>query len=102
MKKLMITFALVVGTGAGFTIGCGSKGGGGGIGVKPCDDYISKLESCAAKVGGKDGDQMKGMAKMMKDAWGKDAKNPDAKKGLADTCSSSLDELAGQLPDACK
>jgi hypothetical protein len=101
MKILMILFALVAGTGAGLSIGCGSKGGGG-IGVKPCDDYISKLESCGAKVGGKDGDQMKSMAKMMRTAWAKDAKNPDAKKYLAETCESSLEDLAKQLPDACE
>jgi hypothetical protein len=98
MKKLTIMFALVVGTGTGLTIGCGSKSGGGGIGVKPCDDYISKLESCAGKVGGREADSMRSMAKMMKESWKKDAKNPE----LAKTCESANDDLAAQLPDACK
>jgi hypothetical protein len=95
MKKLMIATVLM------FSAACGSKGGGK-VGVKECDDYISKLDACAAKVGGKDGEQMKSMAKMMREAWSKDAKNPDAKKYLAETCESAVEDLAEQLPAACQ
>ena len=91
MKKLV--FLAFVALGA-----CGGSKSGGGIGVKPCDDYIQKLESCAAKVGGKEGDSMKSMAKMMRDSWSKDAKNPD----LKGVCESAMDDLQDQLPDACK
>jgi hypothetical protein len=75
-----------------------TSGGGGSIGVKECDDYIAKWDSCykdpAVRAAAKPGlDQMK-------TAWASAAKDPNAKASLATGCKSAMDGLMAS--GACK
>jgi hypothetical protein len=75
-----------------------SGGGGGSIGVKECDDYIAKWDTCykdpAMKAAANPGlDQMK-------TAWAAAAKDPNSKAALGTGCKSALDALVAS--GACK
>jgi hypothetical protein len=88
-KKLFILplFLFAVACGGG-----GDKSGGGksdGIGVPACDEYITKVEACAAKVGGQIGESLKRGAKMFGDAWKDNAKDPQMKDQLPKTCTDA-------------
>ena len=74
-----------------------SGGGGGSIGVKECDDYLAKADSCY-----KDPSMaaMKSSLATQKAAWTEAAKNPQAKAGLANGCKAALDALVSS--GACK
>jgi hypothetical protein len=74
-----------------------TAGGGGSIGVKECDDYIAKFNSCykdpTAKAAAQPG------LDAMKQAWAQAAKEPAAKAGLAASCKAALDSFPSA---ACK
>jgi hypothetical protein len=74
-----------------------SGSGGGSIGVKECDDYIAKFNSCykdpTAKAAAQPG------LDAMKQAWSQAAKEPAAKAGLAASCKAALDSFPSA---ACK
>lgn len=85
---------------AGSSSGASASGGGAGssIGVKECDDYIAKWQSCYKDP------TMKAAAepafKTMRDAWAQQAKDPNSKAALATGCKAALDQLASN--PACK
>ena len=99
MKRVIGLFALAATLAV---IGACSKGSSGtvspeAIGVKECDDYIAKMQTCFAKDS-----NVKMMSEPMlaasKDAWVQAAKDPNAKAGLATTCKKMLDGFAGANP----
>jgi hypothetical protein len=79
------------------TTSASGSGGGGSIGVKECDDYIAKFNSCykdpTAKAAAQPG------LDAMKQAWTAAAKDPATKAGLAASCKAALDSFPSA---ACK
>ena len=73
---------------------CGKKGGGDKLGVPECDAYLDKMAACAAKVGGKTGDQLTKMRNMMAEAWKADLKEPSLPK----VCTGAIDDMRKQAP----
>lgn len=76
---------------------CGSKKSDS-IGVAECDAYEQKMAACAQKVGGKIGDQLESMRKMMLEPWQKDAKDENSKKDLPKVCTNAIADMKKQLP----
>jgi hypothetical protein len=78
------------------TAACG--GGGSKLGVPECDDYLTKMDKCAEKVGGANGDQIKKMKDMISKAWAEDAKNDSMKAELGKTCTAAIADMKKQVP----
>lgn len=99
IKTIVLALLLAASVTACKKKGGGDSGGGGGIGVPECDDYFARMDACAKKVKG--GEQLTKMANMMKGPWAEDAKDPEKKKMLADTCKSATKDMAksGQFPE---
>ncbi len=76
---------------------CGSKKSDS-IGVAECDAYETKMAACASKVGGKVGEQLESMRKMMVEPWQKDAKDDSSKKDLPKVCTNAIADMKKQLP----
>src|SRR4051812_25544913 len=76
------------------------KGGGGGdkIGVAECDDWIAKMNACAAKNTGMIGDSLKKQVDMMSKAWKEDASKPEMKDALGKTCKEAVQNMATNGP----
>ena len=75
-------------------------GGGDGIGVPECDDYLARMDSCAKKLGEKKGgEQLTKMANMMRDSWSKDVKDAEMKKSMPDACKGAIKDMAKQMPE---
>lgn len=68
------------------------------IGVAECDAYFAKMAACADKIGGKNGEQLNSMRKMMFESWQKSAADDDQKKALPHTCTSAIADMKKQLP----
>jgi hypothetical protein len=79
--------------------GC-KKGGGSGdkIGVAECDDWIAKMNACAAKNTGMIGDSLKKQVDMMSKAWKEDASKPEMKAELGKTCKQAVQDMAVNGP----
>lgn len=102
MKRIVLA-VLVVGMGVvGLACNKDSAGsaasGGDGIGVKECDDYLSKVEACFAKDPTTKAAMEPGF-KAQRDAWkATAATNKDA---LKVGCKAALDSFATSMPN-CK
>jgi hypothetical protein len=96
LKTMMLAALLVSSIAA-----CGKKGGGGaGIGVAECDEYLTRMDACAKKLGEKKGgEQLTKMANMMRDSWTKDVKDEEMKKAMPDACKTAIKDMAKQMPD---
>jgi hypothetical protein len=70
-----------------------SSGGGDKIGVKECDDYISKFEKCIESSTAIPTEAKKAQMdafKQMRDAWKEAAKTPGGKAGLKMGCEQAM------------
>jgi hypothetical protein len=76
---------------------CGSKKSES-IGVAECDAYETKMAACAQKVGGKVGDQLESMRKMMIEPWQKNAADDNSKGDLPKVCTNAIADMKKQLP----
>lgn len=74
------------------------KGGGDKIGVAECDDWIAKMNACAAKNSGMIGDSLKKQVDMMSKAWKEDASKPEMKDALGKTCKQAVQDMAVNGP----
>jgi hypothetical protein len=83
MTKLA-TFVVIVSLAA-----CGRAGGGSGIGIAECDQYLAKLAACAKKVGGQTGESLERSGKMFADVWKDNAKDDAMKAELPKTCTDA-------------
>lgn len=88
-KHLILAVALLA--------ACGGKKSDS-IGVPECDAYEQKMAACAQKVGGKIGDQLESMRKMMIEPWQKDAKDESSKKDLPKVCTNAIADMKKQVP----
>ena len=61
------------------------------IGVPECDEYISKVEACLAKVPAAGQPAVKTSLDTMRKTWKDAAATPQGKAGLAAGCKSALD-----------
>lgn len=95
------TLSLVASIALALAAGCGKGGGGGGgkLGVAECDAYLDKMAACAAKKGGKTGEQLTKMRDMMANAWRDSAKNADQKGQLPGVCTSAIEDMKKQVAD---
>lgn len=78
--------------------GCKKGGGGDSIGVAECDDWIAKMNACAAKNTGMIGDSLKKQVDMMSKAWKEDAAKPEMKDALGKTCKEAVQNMATNGP----
>src|SRR5258706_13734342 len=79
--------------------GCKKGGGSGGsIGVAECDDWIAKMNACAAKNTGMIGDSLRKQVDMMSTAWKEDAAKPEMKEMLGKTCKEAVQNMATNGP----
>jgi hypothetical protein len=96
IKAVLLGVLLVASIGA-----CKKKDGGGdGVGVPECDDYLTRMDACAKKLGDKKGgEQLTKMANMMRDSWTKDVKDAEMKKAMPDACKGATANMAKQMPE---
>ena len=64
---------------------------GGSIGVKPCDDYLSKMERCVAKLSPESQEALRAGMEKSRNAWRTSAGTADGKKTLEVACQQALD-----------
>jgi hypothetical protein len=76
----------------------GACGKSDSIGVAECDAYIQKLNKCADKVGGNQGESLKRFSKMMLDSWKDSSTKPEQKDMLAKTCAQAIEDSKKQNP----
>ena len=62
------------------------------IGVPECDEYITKVEACLAKVPPAGQAAVKSSMDTMRTAWKQAAATPQGKAGLAAGCKAALDQ----------
>jgi hypothetical protein len=62
------------------------------IGVPECDEYITKVEACLAKVPAAGQAAVKSSLDTMRTAWKTAAANPQTKAALATGCKTALDQ----------
>ncbi len=101
MKNQLKTMALVVLLAASLTA-CKKKDGGGGgdsLGVPECDEYLTRMDACAKKMGDKGGEQLTKMANMMRGSWKDDVKDADKKSAMPSGCRSAIRDMKKQMPD---
>jgi hypothetical protein len=97
MTKLKILFTSAFISLSLFVAACGS--GGAKLGIAECDDYLTKMDKCADKVGGATGDQIRKMRDMISKAWQEhDMKDESSKKELPKTCTSAIADMKKQVP----
>jgi hypothetical protein len=77
-------------------VGCGGKSDS--IGVAECDAYIQKLNQCAGKIGGVEGESLKRFSKMMLDSWKDSGSKPSEKDMLQKTCSQAIEDSKKKNP----
>jgi hypothetical protein len=82
-KLLTVSLFLVIAA-------CGGDKKADGIGVPACDEYITKIDACAAKVGGQVGESLKRTSKMFGDVWKDNAKDAAVKDQLPKTCADAI------------
>lgn len=70
---------------------------GGSIGVKECDDYIAKMESCLGGMDATAKAAYEASFKQTKDAWVQAASTEAGKAGLAQACAAA----ANAMPANC-
>ncbi|MBA3463672.1 MAG: hypothetical protein H0T46_27185 [Deltaproteobacteria bacterium] len=101
MKNLK-TMVLVVLLAASLSA-CKKKDGGGSgdsLGVPECDEYLTRMDACAKKIGdSKGGGQLTKMADMMRKSWKEDVKDAEMKKSMPEGCRSAIRDMAKQNPD---
>ena len=105
MKSMGLALAVVVGMGLA---GCkkegeaggggGGGGGGGSIGVKECDEYVTKYEACIGKMPGAAKDQAAAAFKMQRESLQKSAATPEGKAALASSCKQMIDAIKATCP----
>lgn len=88
------------GAGGSSSAASGGGGGGGAIGVKECDDYLTKMEACVGKLDATSKGIYEGQLKTNREAWKTAASTPQGKAGLATGCKAALDAI-GNIPQ-CK
>jgi hypothetical protein len=73
------------------------------IGVPECDDFIAKYDACvSSKVPEIARAQYKSAIKQWKDAWRRQAENPQTKGALAAACKQAAEQQAAALkPYGC-
>jgi hypothetical protein len=73
------------------------------IGVPECDDFIAKYDACvSSKVPEIARAQYQSAIKQWKDAWRKQAENPQTKGALAAACKQAAEQQAAALkPYGC-
>jgi hypothetical protein len=60
--------------------------------VPECDEYITKVEACLAKVPAAGQAAVKSSMDTMRTAWKQAAATPQGKAGLATGCKAALDQ----------
>jgi hypothetical protein len=93
----MVVLAVVL---AASVSACKKKdGGGAATGVPECDEYLTRMDGCAKKMGDKGGEGVTKMANMMRDSWKDDVKDEQKKAAMPAMCKSAVKDMAKQLPD---
>lgn len=72
--------------------------GGPGIGVKECDDYVTKYEACINKMGAAAKTAAEPGFKAQRDAFKQAAATPEGKKALATQCTAAMDAIKTTCP----
>jgi hypothetical protein len=93
---------VLVGLLAASLAGCKKKDGGGSgdsLGVPECDEYLTRMDACAKKLGDKGGEQLTKMANMMRGSWKDDVKDADKKSAMPGACKGAIKDMAKQMPD---
>jgi len=80
------------------TLVVGACGKSDSIGVAECDAYVQKLEKCADKIGGNEGESLKRFSKMMLESWKGSAGKPEEKDMLAKTCAQAIEDSKKKNP----
>jgi len=106
MKKIAIALVLL----SAVAVGCkkdgegggggtaAAAGGGGEIGVKECDDYITKYSACIGKMAPEAKTAMEGAFTQTKAAWKQAAGTPEGKASLATSCKAAMDAIKATCP----
>lgn len=114
MKKIAIALALMssvivvgckkdgaaapAGGGTAAPVAAAAAGGGGDIGVKECDEYITKYSACLGKMPAETKTAMEGAFTQMKTAWKQAAATPAGKDGLVAGCKAAMDAIKATCP----
>lgn len=103
MKNVMIALLMTGGL-LLVSAGCGKEGAkdekagaaasGDKIGVAECDEYIAKYPACIAKMPEVGRAAAEQGFKNQKDAWRKQAANPQTKDALQPGCKAALEALS--------
>jgi hypothetical protein len=86
------------GEGGGAAAATAGGGGGGEIGVKECDEYITKYSACLGKMPAESKAAMEGAFTQMKTAWKQAAATPAGKEGLVAGCKAATDAIKATCP----
>ena len=71
---------------------------GPGIGVKECDDYVTKYEACINKMGAAAKSAAEPGLKAQRDAFKSAAGTPAGKTALATQCKAAMDAIKTTCP----
>lgn len=92
MTALVMAGALLLGCGKKDDAGGGATAASGeAIGVKECDDYFAKVESCLGKTSADGKTAMESAMKTNREAWREAAKKAASQESLKAGCKAALD-----------
>jgi hypothetical protein len=63
----------------------------GPVGVAPCDEYLAKMAKCIKRLGPEAAEPMRNAMSESTKAWQANARTPEGKTALVDTCRQALD-----------